>query len=107
MDISTAAWVSVALAAICLLSLAVALVTAIRLKAISIESTSLSDSETRTIVNLRLLESRVSELESSVAEIERSRGSTGSDPEVVDLRVALGGTRRRDLTGVVSVPDAE
>jgi hypothetical protein len=107
MGISTAEWLQVALAGLALLTLAVALVITLRLRAVAIQSTSLSDSETKTIVDLRLLESRVSALETTVAGIEQSGGSTATDPEVVDLRVALGGSRQRDLTGVVHVPEAE
>ena len=106
MGISTAEWLQVALAALALLTLAVALVTALRLRAVSLESSTLDDTDTKTIVKLRLLESRVSELEAVVVEIIESRGSTGSDSEVIDLRVPLGGSRSH-LTGVVRVPEAE
>jgi hypothetical protein len=88
MDTLTAAWLQVALAALCLLSLALVLATAMRLRAVGAQSTMLGETDTKTIVKLRLLDSRVSELEASMAEIERSRGSTDTvpAPDVVDLR---------------------
>jgi hypothetical protein len=106
MDISVAEWLQVALAGLALLTLAVALANTLRLRAVAMENTALSDSETKTIVDLRLLESRVSELETTVVEIERSLGSTDDDSEVIDLRFPLGGNRDRNRTGIVRVPDA-
>jgi hypothetical protein len=85
MDISMAGWLQVALAALCLLTLAVALVMALRLRALATESVTLGDTETKTIVKLRLLQSRVSELESDVAAIARWQGSTDGVPELIDL----------------------
>jgi hypothetical protein len=103
----TAAWVQAALAALCLLTLAFALVTALRLRTIRDESTMLGETDTRTIVKLRLLESRVSELESAVADIERWRGSIEAAPDVIDLRGAFPGRGHGDPSSVVRAPDAE
>jgi hypothetical protein len=107
MDTLTAAWLQVALAGLCLLSLALALVTALQLRASRANSEALGDSDTKTIVKVRLLESRVSELEASLAEIARSRASTDPDPEIVDLRTVFADGRQSDLASVVHVPDSD
>jgi hypothetical protein len=95
MDTSTAALIQVALAALCVVSLAFALVTALRLRAIHNESTELDDTDTKTIVKVRLLESRVSELEATIAELVLSRDSTDAVPDLIDLRTP---TRTLPLT---------
>ena len=95
MGISTVEWLQIVLAGLALLTCVVVLLT------------TLDETDTKTIVNLRLLESRVSELEKVAAGLERSRGFTDISSEVADLRAALGAFRLRGVTGVVRVPDAE
>lgn len=106
MDTLMAAWLQVALAALCLLSLGLALVTALRLRAMQVETGSLDETDTKTIVKFRLLESRVSELESKIAELELWRGSTDSVPDVVDLRAALTGGRH-DRSILIHLPSGD
>lgn len=107
MGISTVEWLQVVLAGLALLTCVVVLLTTLGMRAVALETTTLDETDTKTIVNLRLLESRVSELEKVAAGLERSRGFTDISSEVVDLRAALGAFRRNGVTGVVRVPDAE
>jgi hypothetical protein len=107
MGISTVEWLQVVLAGLALLTCVVVLLTTLGMRAVALETTTLDETDTKTIVNLRLLESRVSELEKVAAALERSPGFTDISSDVVDLRTALGAFRRRGVTGVVRVPDAE
>jgi hypothetical protein len=101
-----AEWLQVVLAGLVLLTCVAVLVTTLGMRALALESTELEETDTKTIVNLRLLESRVSELETTVAGLGRSRGSTDTGSDLVDLRVGLGG-RPRHATRVVRVPETE
>ena len=107
MGISTVEWLQVVLAGLALLTCVVVLLTTLGMRAVALETATLDEADTKTIVNLRLLESRVSELEKAAAGLERSRDSTGISSDVADLRAALGAFRLRGMTGVVRVPDAE
>jgi len=102
MDIPMAEWLRVVLAGLALLTCVVVLVTTLGMRALALESTTTGDTDTR-VVNLRLLESRVGEPETTVAGLERSRGSTDTGRDVVDLRVGPRG-RPRHLTRVITLP---
>jgi hypothetical protein len=109
MDLGTAVYMDVALAALCVLTLGVAL-SVRRSERRTITTIERSDEETRAGANVRLLEVRADELVREVQELERAREelvlSGAGALRGLELRATLGNGISRNRPKIVEIPEA-
>jgi hypothetical protein len=107
MDLWTASYTEAGIVGLCLLTLVIGLRTSRRQKRTVSEIRARSESHTKAMVKVRLLECRAADLSIQIEELERGRdclGGPGTD--VLDLRALLArGGRRADLS-VISLESA-
>jgi hypothetical protein len=108
MDIWTATYAEAALVGLSLLSLSLVLVAGRRERRTVAESKAVAEDHAIEIAKVRLLEFRVRDLSSHVADLERVRDSlVDVDSDVIDLRAELVGGRRNNEAFLIRIPSAE